>query len=160
MQEYILMHKEIPVAEITIDEVSGSIAAVGTLYAEKHLPVDIPVKKHAPDRAALNSWWQGRSIPASRMGIRSALEELKLSSTQMLLEKCLGLSLSDQYWICPKDSGISWHEVNFFENPFSEDVGNILFGHGSSGDPVSLASDSDRAEAESYIHLSALCKLL
>ena len=34
MQEYILMHKEIPVAEITIDEASGSIAAVGTLYAE------------------------------------------------------------------------------------------------------------------------------
>ncbi len=146
MQEYILMHKEIPVAEITIDEVSGSIAAVGTLYAEKHLPVDIPVKKHAPDRAALNSWWQGRSIPASRMGIRSALEELKLSSTQMLLEKCLGLSLSDQYWICPKDSGISWHEVKFFKNPFSEDVGNILFGHGSSGDPVSLASPDNTSD--------------
>lgn len=146
MQEYILIHKEIPVADITIDEASGSIAAVGTLYAEKHLPVGIPVKKHAPDRAALNSWWQGRSIPASRMGIRSALEELNLSSTRMLLEKCLGLSLSDQYWICPKDSGISWHEVNFFENPFSEDVGNILFGHGSSGDPVSLASPDNTSD--------------
>ena len=86
MQEYILMHKQIPVAEITIDEISGSIATVGTVYAECHLPVGIPVKKHVPDRASLNSWWQGRSIPASRMGIRSALEELKLSSPQMLLE--------------------------------------------------------------------------
>ena len=146
MQEYILMHKQIPVAEITIDEISGSIASVGTVYAECHLPVGIPVKKRVPDRASLNSWWQGRSIPASRMGIRSALEELKLSSPQMLLEKCLGLSLSDQYWICPKDSGINWHDVNFFENPFSEDVGNILFGHGSSGDPVSLASPDNTSD--------------
>lgn len=146
MQEYILMHKEIPVAEITIDEISGSIASVGTVYAECHLPVGIPVKKHVPDRASLNIWWQGRSIPASRMGIRSALEELNLSSPQMLLEKCLGLSLSDQYWICPKDSGISWHDMNFFENPFSEDVGNILFGHGSSGDAVSLASPDNTSD--------------
>lgn len=59
MQEYILMHKQIPVAEITIDEISGSIATVGTVYAECHLPVGIPVKKHVPDRASLNSWWQG-----------------------------------------------------------------------------------------------------
>ncbi|WP_412205211.1 hypothetical protein [Anaerobutyricum hallii] len=50
----------------------------------------------------------GRAIPASRAGIRNALEQLNLSTTQKLLEKCLGLSLSDQYWICPAGSGIEW----------------------------------------------------
>lgn len=74
------------------------------------------------------------------MGIENALTKLHMSSTQMLLEKCLGLSLSDQYWVCPKNSGITWEQVNFFENTFSDDVGNILFDQTASGNPVSLMS--------------------
>jgi len=46
-----------------------------------------------------------------------------------LIEKCYGLSLSDQYWICPKDSGLKWEGINFFHNNFSKDIGEILFGH-------------------------------
>jgi len=45
-----------------------------------------------------------------------------------LLRECYRLSLSDQYWICPENSGLTWEYINFFENPFSEDIGNILFG--------------------------------
>lgn len=76
--------------------------------AMSHVPVGIPVKKGVINRAALNEWWKGRAIPASRAGIRNALEQLNLSTTQKLLEQCLGLSLSDQYWICPAGSGIEW----------------------------------------------------
>lgn len=75
------------------------------------------------------------AIPASRDRIRDALRELELASTQLLLDKCLGLSLSDQYWICPTSSGVRWEEVNFFQNAFSDDVGNILLGRGSSSGP-------------------------
>ena len=98
------------------------------------------------DRAALNAWWQGRAIPASRQGIRRALDELGVATAQNLLEKCLGLSLSDQYWIWPAGSALRWSEVNFFEHPFSDDVGNILFGRGSSGDPVSLMSPDNTSD--------------
>lgn len=49
----------------------------------------------------------------------------------------MGLSLSDQYWICPADKEITWSEVNFFENDFSPDVGNILFGKKTSAKKVS-----------------------
>jgi hypothetical protein len=42
--------------------------------------------------------------------------------------KSLALSLSDQYWLNP-EGALDWHDVNFFENPFSEDVGDLLFGH-------------------------------
>ncbi len=45
-----------------------------------------------------------------------------------LLVHSLGLSLSDQYWICPKDSKLVWDDINFFRNSFSEDIGDILFG--------------------------------
>lgn len=146
MKKYVLMHKNIPVADIELDEASCAISAIGHVHAQNHLPVGISVKKGMIDRGALNEWWKGRAIPASRAGIKSALVELNLATTQKLLEKCLGLSLSDQYWICPADSGIQWSQVNFFENPFSDDVGNVLFGQGSSSDHMSLMSPDNTSD--------------
>ena len=49
---------------------------------------------------------------------------------ELLLVKCSGLSLSDQYWVTPCDALQNWHDVNFYENDFSEDVGRALFGEG------------------------------
>lgn len=46
----------------------------------------------------------------------------------MLLGRCYGLSLSDQYWIRPEKVNLSWDEINFFDNPFSGDMGDVLFG--------------------------------
>ena len=108
MKKYILMHKNIQVADMELDEATCAVSAVSHVYSESHVPVGIPVKKGVINRAALNEWWKGRAIPASRAGIRNALEQLNLSTTQKLLEKCLGLSLSDHYWICPAGSGIDW----------------------------------------------------
>ncbi|NLN64588.1 MAG: excisionase [Clostridiaceae bacterium] len=125
---YTLMHREIAVIELELDEASGTIRSIGNIYALPHLPVGVSVKGGVPNRGELNKWWLGRAIPASRSGIREALELLNTPLPELLLEKCLGLSLSDQYWLCPKNSGIRWTEVNFFDNPFSEDVGNALFG--------------------------------
>ena len=104
------------------------------------------MKKGVIDRAALNDWWKGRAIPASRSGIKNALLELNLATTQKLLDKCLGLSLSDQYWIRPIHSDIQWSEINFFEHSFSEDVGNILFGRGSSSAQMSLMSPDNTSD--------------
>lgn len=145
-KQYILMHKNVPVAELALDTASGAISAIGTAFEAKHVPVGIPVKKGVVDRAALNEWWKGRAIPASRDGIRHALTELHLTTTQALSDKCLGLSLSNQYWICPKDSGIQWQDVNFFENAFSDDIGNLLFGKGSSSDRISLMSPDNTSD--------------
>ncbi len=145
-KQYLLMHKNVPVAELALDTASGAISAIGTALDANHVPVGIPVRKGVIDRAALNEWWKGRAIPASRDGIRHALTELNLTTTQALLDKCLGLSLSDQYWICPKNSGIQWQEVNFFENSFSDDIGNLLFGKGSSSDRISLMSPDNTSD--------------
>ncbi|MDD3362675.1 MAG: excisionase [Hespellia sp.] len=145
-KKYMLMHKNISVAEMELDEASCAISAIGQVLDERHVPVGIPVKKAMIDRSALNEWWKGRAIPASRAGIKSALVELNLTTTQKLLEKCLGLSLSDQYWICPLDSTISWSQVNFFDNMFSDDVGNILFGQGSSSEHMSLMSPDNTSD--------------
>ena len=122
------MHKDIPVADLTLDEATGSIQRVDELLHGEHLPVGIPVQHGVADRAALNEWWEDRSIPASRSGLREALETMGVASSKLLLSRCYGLSLSDHYWIKPAGSGLTWSQVNFFENSFSEDVGDALFG--------------------------------
>ncbi len=146
MSEYTLMHKDVPVADLELDAATGVIRSTGAVYHSAHLPVGVPMKKGSVDRSSLNNWWCGRSIPASRSGIRTALAELNLSDTRLLLEKCLGLSLSDQYWIRPAASSLSWEKINFFENPFSEDVGNILFGKRSDHHNISLMSPDNTSD--------------
>ena len=129
--KYTLMHKNIYVADIEIDEAIGGITVIDNISAEEHFPIGVVHPLHhseSIDRYALNKWWAGRSIPASRMGIEDALEKLGVYNSKLLLTKCLGLSLSDQYWIKPYDSDISWNKVNFFDNDFSDDIGDVLFG--------------------------------
>lgn len=141
-KKYVLMHRDVAVAGVELDEATGLITAVYDVSNAAHLPLGVSVRKGIADRAALNEWWMGRAIPASRAGLRHMLEELNIATSQRLLEKCLGLSLSDQYWICPKDSGLCWKEVNFFENLFSGDVGEILFGGAARENPDLMSPDN------------------
>lgn len=127
--KYTLMHNNIDVAEIEIEEDVGVIINIGKITNEDHLPAE--VMNNGSIRAALNKWWTRRSIPASRMGINDALETLGVYNTQILLTKCLGLSLSDHYWVKPENSDMPWESVNFFDNDFSDDIGDVLFGHAS-----------------------------
>lgn len=123
-----LIHKNIPVVDMQIDE-TGYIAKLADAHDIRHLPLGINMHKTGIDRKALNDWWTGRSIPASRDGINEVLQSLNISTPTRLIEKCYGLSLSDQYWICPKNSDLSWANVNFFHNDFTKDTGEILFGN-------------------------------
>ena len=141
-----LMHKRTPVAELTLDSETGFIKKIEKVIAPDHLPVGITVKKGVADRVALNEWWTDRSIPASRSGVREALETIKLADTKMLLIRCWGLSLSDQYWIRPDGSGWTWENVNFFQNEFSEDVGDVLFGMEKRPDRLNFSSPDNTSD--------------
>lgn len=140
------MHGRIPVADIEIDDATGFIQKTETIYEKAHLPVGIPVRDGIVDRALFNEWWTDRAIPASRLGVREALENLNIANTKMLLLKCFGLSLSDGYWICPKDSGITWENVNFFDNDFSEDIGDILFGETKKDNIINFSSPDNTSD--------------
>lgn len=144
--EYTLMHKDIPVMGLEIDSEVCAVRKIGEIYAPEHIPLGTLGYSGEPDRSLLNKWWLGRSIPLSRSGIREALEILDVSLPQELLEKSLGLSLSDQYWICPKGQGIKWAEVNFFRNAFSEDVGNTLFGSRPESTELNLMSPDNTSD--------------
>jgi hypothetical protein len=122
---FILKHKDVDVLEITIG-VNGEICAFGDIFNIDHLPLGTSSKNN-PNLQILNEWWKNRAIPASRDRLNELLESLGLVFPWELLDKSLGLSLSDQYWICPTTDDLKWGDVNFFQNGFSEDVGNILF---------------------------------
>ena len=128
-----LMHKRVQVAELELDDATGLIQRIGTVYAPDHLPIGIPIRK-------------GVTIPASRSGVREALETLKITSTKILLVRCWGLSLSDQYWIRPEDSDLTWDSVNFFENDFSDDIGDVLFGAKKKTDGLDFSSPDNTSD--------------
>lgn len=140
------MHKRIAVAELELDDATGMIQKVNTIYAPEHFPVGVTVKRGVADRAAFNEWWTDRSIPASRSGIREALETLEIANTKMLLVRCYGLSLSDQYWICPEGSDLTWDTINFFYNDFSEDIGDVLFGAAKKTDAFNFSSPDNTSD--------------
>lgn len=143
---FTLMNKHTPVVELNIDEDTASILKVTEVINPEYLPVGITIINGLPDKKNLNDWWHGRSIPASRFGIREALDIMKVSYTVQLLTKCYGLSLSDQYWINPKEQPLSWEKINFFENPFSDDVGNALFGQLSHNEDLDLLSPCNTSD--------------
>ncbi len=125
---YTLCHKDIQVLEFKMED--DEVSDVISILDEKHLPVGVfkDFEKGVSKKQQFRSWWRSRAIPASRQNLRDALEMLGNITTEQLAAKSFGLSLSDQYWAKPVDSPLTWKDVNFFENDFSDDVGKALFG--------------------------------
>ena len=53
--EYTLMHKDVPVLDIELDEATSSIQKLGAIHHLAHLPLGTVSKHRVIDRAALNS---------------------------------------------------------------------------------------------------------
>lgn len=136
---YILMHKNIPLIELFIDSENGHITSVGKIYNQEYLPIGTIIGGELSYKL-LSEWWSNRSIPLTRSGIKKFMSDLSIDNTQVLLLRCYGLSLSDQYWIKPKDKSLLWEEINFFDNAFSEDVGELLLNNKKSAVNLDLSS--------------------
>ena len=125
-KKFILKHKNINVIEIWLDY-KFEISRCSIPISVDHMPVGT-VKNGKVDLIGLNTWWLSRTIPASRENIEELLAVENMHFPQQLLEKSFGLSLTDQYWVMPFNVNLDWHKINFFENAFSEDVGDVLTG--------------------------------
>ena len=122
--EYYLMHKNIPVCLLEIDE-EGSISNVRRNESRKeHFPLGGQM-----NNMKFHEWWRDRAIPKTRNGAKSALQKLGYSSTGSALVDNLALSLNDCYWISPRYEKLAWEEVNLFSNDFVDAFGDItLYG--------------------------------
>lgn len=127
-KKYTLLNKNVPVLDFLYDEETHNVLKILDVVNKDYAPLNVVDYKTGISRKSLNEWWRNRSIPASRNNINRIMEQLRIDSTMELLEKCLGFSLSDQYWVKLSDSQAKWKDLNFFDNEFSEDIGKILLG--------------------------------
>ena len=126
---WVLMHKNIPVADLEMIEEEGLIVRVIDTHGIDHAPIATQNKQlnDRLDRKEINTWLRNRSIPASRQNLNNLFENLGVSNGAALALKSYGLSLSDQYWIKPSHIDVTWEAINFFQNEFSSEVGEVLF---------------------------------
>lgn len=118
----ILMHKNIPVAEINI--IGNRIIAVDKIMDEKHMPVG--TKTSYPDLYSrlLSSWIEMRSIPKERQNITQIERALGCSISDAKI-RSMAVSLTDCYWLADKPNRLLWNEVNYHTNGFSSDLANL-----------------------------------
>ena len=113
---YTLMHKEIEVAKVEIDESSGIVERIHQTFSPEHAP--LPMQYEKSPKAGLHLWLQHRSVPKTRKGFQAMLESAGVETSSALSLKSLGLNLSDHYWFRPDASDLTWEKVNLFQNDF------------------------------------------
>ena len=91
-QRYDLMHKDDVVASLQLDDLSGAILKVTPGTNPELLPLGGRLGADS-----LRKWWLRRAVPISQGGIVAFLQRERISTTQSLLVRNLGLSLSDHY---------------------------------------------------------------
>lgn len=120
-----LFNKDHPVLQAVYDDELHKFIKISDTYDLRYAPPGIIDNTGFPNRRTLNSWWEHRAIPASRQHLKNDFPYL--DSVLSLPEHNMGLSLSDRYWVTDR-ADLRWKDVNFFENPFSDDLGMITLG--------------------------------
>ena len=139
MPRKLIMCGDHPVLAFEYDPESGRACSSGEVLDHDRLPLEFTTHgKSALYAKRIDEWWRSRAIPSTRDGIRRVLESLGAASTDELLDRTYGLSLSDQYWVRREDDPVEWKDVNFFDNPFDEALGEILLTSYSSSHDISL----------------------
>lgn len=118
--EYYLMHKDIPVCLMEISDEG----ALGNVRRNEAAAAHFPLGGQM-NNMRFHEWWRDRAIPKTRHGAATALQRLGYTSTGSALVNNLALSLSDCYWIKPRDEQLHWEDVNLFTNDFVDTFGEI-----------------------------------
>ena len=148
---YTLMNRTYEVAELVYHDAAEAFTVVSEEKDLSRAPLGVLVRgprflAGAGTRdaghinlAALNEWWRGKGLSANRPDLARLLADAGVDVSEKLILRNLGLSLSDQYWIRPANSGLTWENINFFTNGF-DDAGFLL---GASGTSIHPDNTSD-----------------
>ena len=120
----ILMNKNTEVLLTEYDSASSTFTKIYEVYNIEYAPYILKNLYNEKDfndnsfRINLSKWFQGRGIPSWRDKLDILLHRLNIIAPSELLDKYFGLSLSDQYWLKPINTSISYDDINFFDNDF------------------------------------------
>ena len=120
MTNYQLMCQDIPVVGFAVNDTTGQIVSDLHIDNREYLPLSVLYSDSS--RGALQKWLDNRSVSANRQDIAAMLAAYHVETASALSFKSLGLNLSDQYWFKPEGADFGWHDVNLFENDFTEQV--------------------------------------
>ena len=140
---YYLMHTADPIVVINIDA-AGHLTDVG----KECLRPELMPLRHKSQKNGLSRWWEERAVPASRHGMAAFFEAQGYNGPRDYLVKNLGLSLTDQYWIYPIDSSLSWAKINLYENDFRAEQLEVSADHPSDSVPAYTANSTLQGDIE------------
>ncbi len=118
------MNKNNEVLLTEYDSASSTFTKIYEVYNIEYAPYILKNLYNEKDfndnsfRINLSKWFQGRGIPSWRDKLDILLHRLNIIAPSELLDKSFGLSLSDQYWLKPINTSISYDDINFFDNDF------------------------------------------
>lgn len=118
--KYVLMNKTQKIMLIDYNSYNV-ISKIYEIYNIEYVPLAVfnaSKNKSFSLTKAVNDWFRGRGIPSWRKDLEKLLDKLGVSSSDELLNKSYGLSLSDQYWLKEVNSDVKWEDINFFTNDF------------------------------------------
>jgi hypothetical protein len=143
---YTLKHKNTAVADIFFND-RNIIDDILNIYNKEHLPVGVVQENDRINISQIEEWWLGRGIPKERDRFDEVLEMINIRNKNELLIKSFGVSLTDHYWVCPEDVDLRWENINFYENNFSNDIGDAFF-HRSKKDKYNLTSPDNSSDGK------------
>jgi hypothetical protein len=108
------MHENTKIAAFKLDDSFqiGNIAITNNNESQKHLPIDIN------NELDLKNWILNRGVPITRQRVKVDLQMIKEKTPFELMIANCGLSLTDHYWLCKKDSSYTWETINLYTNDF------------------------------------------
>lgn len=118
---FTLMNRTHEVGHVVYNTSRKDFTHIGSDIDLTYAPIGVFTHDRSVSLDAFRLWWRGRGIPAARIGLASLLTEAAVDVPDELIQRNLGLSLSDQYWIKPRGSDLAWKDINFFNHEF-EDV--------------------------------------
>ena len=128
-KEKILMHKDIAVCSVSFDS-RFHLSHINEIYDISEMPLGYKnMDDGSFNDSFLSSWWKNNEIPTERHSVRVGLECLGINSVEELHWLGRGVSLNNHYWLKSSEETINWKDINFWDNPFSDEIGEALFNH-------------------------------
>lgn len=131
--KYTLFNQKTPVLDFELQEETNYIECLIRQYHDGRAWAPLGIFRQEEFLLEdFREWFKSRSIPADREGFHELFDLLGYEDQYEYLKKNLGISLSDQYWICPENLDLKWEDVNLFANPYdSHEFASATFGEES-----------------------------
>ena len=121
------MNHKVAIMDVDTSKQDENAIIVSIIYDPARMPYGI-LDGEFIDDLKFFKWFRHRIVPEHRRGMQPILERIGAENEIEAAFMVNSLSLSDCYWTMEKGHDLNWNDINFFENNFSNSVGNLMFG--------------------------------